>query len=67
LKQQADDPRTLAIIYAALDNKDQAIEWLEKSIKQRSFAVCMLKVDPDFESLRSDFRFIDLLHRIGLS
>jgi hypothetical protein len=56
----------IARVHASLGETDQAIEWLEKAYEQRAFGVFFLKVDPTFDSLRSDERFKDLLGRIGL-
>ncbi len=56
----------IAKVYAALGEKDQAMEWLEKAYQQRAFSVFFLKVDPHFDSLRSDERFKNLLRRIHL-
>jgi TolB-like protein/DNA-binding winged helix-turn-helix (wHTH) protein/Flp pilus assembly protein TadD len=55
----------IAMIYTALGEKDQAISWLEKGYEAR-FNPGVLE-RPSFDALRSDPRFQDLLHRIGLS
>jgi len=55
----------IALIYAGLDEKTQAMEWLEKAYKER-FNPSILK-RPAFDPLRSDPRFQNLLSRIGLS
>ena len=55
----------IALIYLGLDEKDQAITWLEKAYGER-FNPSVL-VRPCFDPLRSDPRFQDLLRRIGLS
>jgi tetratricopeptide (TPR) repeat protein len=60
-------PATIASIYAGLGNKDQALQWLSKACdQQHGFGVYRLKADPQWDSLRSDKRFQDLLRRIGL-
>jgi tetratricopeptide (TPR) repeat protein len=56
----------VAIIYAGLGQKDQAMVWLEKDYQERSAWMVWLKVDPRFDVLRSDPRFQDLLGRVGL-
>jgi TolB-like protein/Tfp pilus assembly protein PilF len=60
------DPHTaeIAMIYAALGNHDQAMTWLEKSYEERFNPGVLLR--PGFDPLRSDPRFQDLVHRIGL-
>jgi serine/threonine protein kinase/tetratricopeptide (TPR) repeat protein len=56
-----------AQMYAGLGEKDQAFEWLEKSYEDRSIAnLAEIKVDPQFDPLRSDPRFQDLLRRMNL-
>lgn len=57
----------LARIYAVLGDRDRAIEWLGKGIEERNYAMPFLKVDPDFDNVRSDPRFADLLQRMGLT
>jgi DNA-binding winged helix-turn-helix (wHTH) protein/TolB-like protein/Flp pilus assembly protein TadD len=72
LEQQARDgkpirPTTFAIIYAALNDREKALESLEKGYGERYEVLLYLKVQPYFDNLRSEPRFVDLLQRIGLS
>lgn len=60
-------PYTVAAIYAALGEKDQAFKWLEKAYEERDVWLINLKVDPVFSRLGSDKRFSDLLSRAGLA
>ena len=57
----------IALVYVGLDDKDQAFQWLEKSFQDHEARISRLKVDPLFDSVRSDARYADLIHRIGLS
>jgi tetratricopeptide (TPR) repeat protein len=59
-------PDEIAAVYAALQQKETAFEWLEQAYQVRSGSLINLKVDPRFDSLRSDQRFADLVRRIGL-
>jgi len=59
-------PYDLAVVYAGLGEKDQALEWLQKAIEERSGGLLVLKVEPVFDSLHSDPRFADLLRRMGI-
>lgn len=59
-------PSDVAAIYSGLGEKDAAFEWLEKAYVQRDLTLAYLKVDPRFESLRSDARYTSLLKRLGL-
>jgi len=59
-------PGQLAILYAALGEPEQAFASLETAYAEHSPSLQFLKVDPAFDSLRSDPRFADLVKRIGL-
>ena len=54
------------LAYAALGDKDQAFQWLERSLQDRAWDITFLKVDPSMDSLHSDPRFSDLVKRVGL-
>ena len=54
------------LAYLGMSNYDQAFVWLEQAYKEQSYALQTLKVLPLFDPIRSDPRFIDLLHRVGL-
>ena len=56
----------IALIYVGLGEKDQAYSWLEKAYAERARRLWALKVNPAWDSLRSDPRFANLLRRIGL-
>jgi serine/threonine-protein kinase len=60
-------PSLMASIYLGLGQKDQAFDWLQKAYEDRSAGLVYLKIDPAFDNIRSDPRFIDLLRRVGLS
>jgi tetratricopeptide (TPR) repeat protein len=53
-----------AMVEIGLGEKDKAFEWLEKAYEEHY--VIQLKVDPQFDPLRSDPRFSDLLGRMNL-
>ena len=59
-------PMWIAAIYAALGDKDEATQWLRQAVGDRSVWLIYLKVDPSFDSLRSDPRFTDLVRQAGL-
>lgn len=71
LKQRSEQsyvsPYFIALVYTGLGDKDQAFEWLEKAYNERHPYLAFFKVEPVFDTLRSDPRFADLLRRIGLS
>jgi tetratricopeptide (TPR) repeat protein len=55
-----------AIIHLALGNENQTFSCLEKAYEARCEMMTWLRIDPDFDSVRSDARFKDLLRRVGL-
>jgi len=61
------DPALIALIYIALGEKNQAFIWLDKAYAARSSWMTWLKVEPKFDSLRSDARFTDLMRRVGIT
>lgn len=56
----------LAVLYAGLGDKEKAIAALERAYIAHDLQLQYLKVEPHFDSLRSDPRFADLLRRVGL-
>jgi tetratricopeptide (TPR) repeat protein len=63
-------PYPVAAIYAALGDKDLAFQWLRKAYEDRALETLgmavYIKVDPAFDSLRSDTRFTALLRKMNL-
>jgi DNA-binding winged helix-turn-helix (wHTH) protein/TolB-like protein/Flp pilus assembly protein TadD len=57
----------IAVIYAGLDDRDEAFGWLDKAVEQHSFWLTWLKLDPRLDPLRSDSRFQDMLQRVRLN
>jgi hypothetical protein len=64
-KRKHVSPYFIAIIYAGLNNKVQALVWLEKAYEERSNQLVYLDVEPIFDNFRSDPRFQNLSKRIG--
>jgi serine/threonine-protein kinase len=60
-------PCLMAFIHAGLGQTDPAFRWLEKAYEERSAWLVYAKVDPKYENLRSDPRFVNLLRRVGLT
>jgi hypothetical protein len=65
LKNHPDDSVDLAKLYAALGKNDEAMDSLEKAYAARHFGVLSLRVDPVFDTLRSDPRYAELVRKIG--
>jgi TolB-like protein/DNA-binding winged helix-turn-helix (wHTH) protein/Flp pilus assembly protein TadD len=55
-----------ALTYAALGEKNESFQWLEKAYTDRSSFMTSLKYWSVFDALRDDPRFADLLRRVGL-
>ena len=56
-----------AYFYVMLGEKDLALMALDKAVDERDPGVTALQVDPIFDSIRSEPRFQQLVHRVGLS
>jgi TolB-like protein/DNA-binding winged helix-turn-helix (wHTH) protein/Tfp pilus assembly protein PilF len=59
-------PFYVAFLYIGLGDREQAVEWLDRGYDDRSNNMIFLNVVPQFDSLRSEPRFQNLRHRIGL-
>jgi tetratricopeptide (TPR) repeat protein len=59
-------PFVIATFYARLGRKDETITMLEKAYDERDFRMTVLSVSWEFDSVRTDPRFKDLVRRIGL-
>ena len=55
----------IALVFTALGETDEAFRWLERAYEERDEDLCLLKIDPRFDSLRDDRRFQSLLERVG--
>ena len=58
--------RAIARLHIALGDFDQAIESVAKSLDEREPVSAFLKLDPEFDPLRGDPRFDELVSRLGL-
>jgi len=59
-------PGYIALVFAGLDEREQALTWLEKAFAQHSTMMVWLKVDPRFDKMRDEPRFQELMRRVGL-
>jgi TolB-like protein/Flp pilus assembly protein TadD len=54
-----------ALLYLSLNNKDEALRWLEQGVKERDGSnICWINVDPLLDSLHGDPRFDMLVQKI---
>jgi len=52
--------------YLGLGDIEQAFYWLEQAYREKSSMLQWVKTHPYFDPIRSDPRFVDLIHRMGL-
>jgi TolB-like protein/lipoprotein NlpI len=54
-----------ALLYLSLNNKDEALRWLEQGFEERDGSnICWIKVDPLLDSLHGDPRFEALVQKV---
>ena len=59
-------PLHLATVYAALGEKQQALDWLGRGVEEHAPSMYLLKVDPAFENLKAEKGFGELLRKLNL-
>lgn len=59
-------PYAFATIYAGLGEIDAAFEWLDRGFEIRDAGLVWINWDPQFDNLRPDSRFQNLLNSMGL-
>ena len=57
---------TIAAVYAALNEKDKAFDWLEKAYNERNRYLADIEIWREFDPLRSDPRYKALVRKMGL-
>lgn len=57
----------IAAYYAKTGKTDEAFEWLDKSYREREVEMYWVMVEPYFEEIRSDKRFINLIESMGFN
>jgi tetratricopeptide (TPR) repeat protein len=60
-------PYHVAIIYNGLDERDEALAYLDRGFEQRDPKMTFLKVEPKWNNLGDDPRFQNLLRRVGFA
>ena len=58
-------PYSIALIYNALEEKEKALDYLEKGFAEKDVRMVWLKVEPKWNNLRREQRFIDLMRRMS--
>ena len=65
-KQQYLPPVTISAIHAAKGDLENAFRWLEKAYEVRCRSLAWLAVGHEFDPMREDPRYQDMLRRMGL-
>jgi len=58
-------PYNIARAYGAVDDKQRALEWLERAFQEHNPDLIELTREPSFANLRADAKFCELVSRIG--
>ena len=58
-------PYNVARAYGAIEDKQRALEWLEKAYREHNPDLIELTREPSFARLRSDAKFRELAQQIG--
>lgn len=59
-------PFFLAAVWAGLEERDRAFEWLEEAREEKDRFLLQLRAEPRFDELRSDSRYLGFLEKVGL-
>lgn len=59
-------PFAAATYYARLGQKEEALYWLQRGYEERDFRLRHISVMFEFDNLRSDSRFVELVRKMGL-
>ena len=65
-KQRYVGTGSFAVAYLGLGDKEQCFSWLEKAYQEKGTVIFSMKVDPMWDPVRNDPRFVDLLQRARL-
>jgi TolB-like protein/DNA-binding winged helix-turn-helix (wHTH) protein len=60
-------PYAFALVFAGLDERDAAFEWLERALAVKDVHLVFLTVDPKWDRYRDDPRFKAVLARCGFT
>ena len=58
-------PYNFALVYNALGENDKALDYLEKGFAEKDVRMVWLKVEPKWNNLRNEPRFIELMRRMN--
>jgi tetratricopeptide (TPR) repeat protein len=58
-------PYGVALVYAGLGEKNQALNWLDKALDDRSHWLVWIRLDPRWDPIRDEPRFKRIVSRVG--
>jgi DNA-binding winged helix-turn-helix (wHTH) protein/TolB-like protein/Tfp pilus assembly protein PilF len=58
-------PYNVALIYNGLGEREETLRWLERGFREREPRMTFLKVEPKWNNLRAEPRFIELMKRMN--
>ena len=58
-------PVELAILYVGLNSPDKALTALERAVSEQDSQLQFLGIEPHFDSLRTNARFIEIIRQVG--
>ena len=69
LRLEKPEPASLSLAktYALLDKKEELLNWMENAVELNLPNALRINNDPDFDSLRSEPRYIAIIKKLGLS
>ena len=56
-------PYATALVYGGLGQHDLALDWLDRAYDAHDVHLALISVDPKWDALRSDRRFLGLINR----
>ena len=65
-KKQYVSPCYPAIVHAALGERDEAFRLLDEGMRERTFEMVYLNINPEYATLRGDRRWQKLVRGVGL-
>jgi tetratricopeptide (TPR) repeat protein len=54
-------PYNIALVYNGLGETDEAFDWLERGFREHDVRMTLLKIDPKWNNLRNERRFVELM------
>jgi serine/threonine-protein kinase len=57
----------LATIYARLGEKEKALQYIERALREHQSDLIFINVEPYFESLKGEPRFQAVVRQVGLT